>query len=126
MRIGRRARRGAMGVLVDDAALMGTFELPAFTCGVRPAGTEIGTGSGTLAWSNGRTSAFTATLRSPGTSNEFDLEMRLVRGLWAGTWAAVRLGVVSSVGNCVSTPVSSAVLTSTGRFELHPGPSPSG
>lgn len=106
--------------LIESASLGGTFVLPTFTCGVSPAGTVIGTGSGSVRWSDGAVSAYDATLRSPGSANEFLLDLRLTSGLWRGATATVGLGVVSSVGNCVQVPVTSAVITSQGPFVLHP------
>ncbi|MFZ4519992.1 MAG: hypothetical protein ACOYOP_16495 [Microthrixaceae bacterium] len=106
--------------LIESASLGGTFVLPAFTCGVSPDGTEIGAGSGSIRWSNGAVSAYDATLRSPGSPNQFILELRITSGLWKGATATVGLGVVSSVGNCVQVPVTSAVLASQGPFILHP------
>jgi hypothetical protein len=87
---------------------------------VSPAGTTIGSGTGMLHWSDGRTSAYGATLKSPGSPKQFLLEMVLTSGLWRGATASVGLEVVSSVGNCVSVPVTEAVIASQGPTVLHP------
>ncbi|MFM7068087.1 MAG: hypothetical protein ACKOYM_01380 [Actinomycetes bacterium] len=105
---------------VTSARILGTFVLLEFTCGVKPAGSEIGTGIGRFDWSNGTSSDFSAVLRSPGSPNQFGVEFRITSGRWAGATADVQVGVVSSVGNCVQVPVTEAVLGSLEPFVLHP------
>jgi hypothetical protein len=108
------------GNLITGASISGTLLLPDFTCAVAPEGAEIGGGSGSFGWSNGSNSAFSAVLRSPGTANQFVLEVQITSGLWTGATAAVLLGVVSSDGNCVSVPVTEAVLAALEPFVLRP------
>jgi alpha-tubulin suppressor-like RCC1 family protein len=104
--------------LISGASISGSFLLPGFDCEVSPAGTEVGSGTGTLGWSNGRQSVFTATFFSPGTPGRFLLELEITSGLWAGATASLILQVVSSVGDCWTTPVTEAVLAATGPFVL--------
>ena len=104
--------------LISGASISGSFLLPGFDCEVSPAGTEVGSGTGTLGWSNGRQSVFTATFFSPGTAGRFLLELEITSGLWAGATASLILQVVSSVGDCWTTPVTEAVLAATGPFVL--------
>lgn len=108
------------GNLISGASISASFLLPGFTCAVAPEGTQVGSGSGSFGWSNGSSSAFAAVLRSPGTANQFALEVQITSGLWTGATATVLLGVVSSDGNCVSVPVTEAVLAALEPFVLRP------
>lgn len=109
---------------LTGATITASFLMPAFVCGGAPAGTEIGSGFGSFTWSNGSTSDFGAVLRSPGTPNQFILEVENTAGLWVGAHATVTLGVVTSNGNCVNTPVTEAELGAVEIFELHPAGTP--
>ncbi len=74
----------------------------------------------TLSWSNGKSSTFDALLVSPGVGNQFVLELEITAGLWTGATASTNLAAVSSVGDCVSTPVTEADLQSTEPWVLRP------
>jgi alpha-tubulin suppressor-like RCC1 family protein len=96
-----------------------SFLLPAYACSSGPAGTEWGSGTGEIRWSNASTSAFTARLIS-GSPYASTIEFTFTGGMWAGARASLPFTVTSSSGDCVTVPVTTASVSSTAPFVLRP------
>ncbi len=94
--------------------------LPGFTCGVRPQGQLIGSGTGRIVWEDGGATRFDVGVVATGSLNSWSLEMDFTKGRWAGATAEVVMVPTSSVGNCVDVPVTSAVLANVTPFVVHP------
>jgi hypothetical protein len=95
--------------------------LPGFTCGAKPEGTLVGTGTGRLTWDDGAVTRFDLDVVATGSANSWTLELQFTAGRWAGASATVGMIPASSVGDCVNVPVTSAVLANTTPFVVRPG-----
>lgn len=94
--------------------------LPGFTCGPKPEGALLGTGTGRLFWDDGAVTRFALDVLGTGSANSWSLELHFTAGRWAGATATVGMIPTSSVGDCVNVPVTSAVLANTTPFVVHP------
>lgn len=100
--------------------------LPDFACGTGGGtppteGTVLGSGSGTIEWSNHNTSNFDTdwVANAPYTSPTTSAEITFTSGLWTGATAVVPIYLTGN-GDCVNAPLTSAALVSDGPFVLQP------
>lgn len=94
--------------------------LPGFTCGPQFSGELLGSGSGRITWDDGAVTYVSFDVVTTSSAGTWDLDMAFTKGRWKGATAEVRVAVVSSVGDCVFQPVTSAALTNTTPFVVHP------
>lgn len=107
--------------LIDRAELRDVVAvLPGFTCGIVAAGQQLGSGTGRIFWGDGAVSRVQLDVVANGVANSWDLEFSFTKGRWSGATASVTMVAVSSAGNCVEVPVSSAFLANTSPFVVRP------
>lgn len=94
--------------------------LPGFTCGTKPEGQLVGTGTGRLTWDDDAVTRFDLDIVATGSANSWSLVLDFTAGRWAGATATVGMIPSSSVGDCVNVPVTSAVLANVTPFVVHP------
>jgi hypothetical protein len=109
-------------ILVERATVSDVVAvLPGFTCGAKPYGQLLGSGTGRIVWEDGASTRFDVDVVATGSLNSWSLELEFAAGRWAGATAKVVMVPSSSVGNCVEVPVTSAVLANVTPFVVHPG-----
>jgi hypothetical protein len=101
---------------ITGGSITAAIYLPGFACGPHAPGTVWGSGVGTIQWSNGWLSSWTADVYADNSVNPMVLRMRISGGVWTGATADVSLHATASDGNCVDTPVSSATLAGTAVY----------
>jgi alpha-tubulin suppressor-like RCC1 family protein len=108
-----------IGAGITSGELDMSVVLPGYLCDPIDMGTPVGSGGGTIAWSDGSASTVTVEVFG-GSGRSFVTEFAVTGGRWSGSIASISTFVTWSDGYCTpGNPVTRATLASDAPIAFH-------